>query len=91
MDKRNVTLSLSKAQEKKVREAAGRYGFSAEYFLSRVISDVTRTLLEIPEESLDDYENADEIRASLKSALRDEREGKLLSSLPPSITGSKNI
>jgi len=85
MDKQNVTFSLSKTQGVKVKAAAGRYGFSVEYFLSRVISDATRALLEVPEESLDEYENAEEIRASLKPALRDEKRGKLLRSLPSTL------
>ncbi len=81
MDKNNITLSLSKIQTKKVKEATARYGFSAEYFLSRVIIDATRTLLEIPEESLDEYENPDEIRASLKRALADFRAGRISENL----------
>jgi len=85
MDKHNVTFPLSKTQGVKMKEAAGRYGFSVEYFLSRVISDATRALLEIPEESLEEYENAEEIHASLKSAFRDEERGKLLRSLPSAL------
>jgi len=80
------TLSLPKAQERRIREAAVRFGFSSEGLLRRIVADATQTLLEIPEESLDEYKDSEKIVAAYKNALRDEREGKVLRSLPKSVT-----
>ena len=83
---RQTSLSLPKAQEKRLKEAAIRFGFSPEELLRRIAADATQTLLEIPEESLDEYENPEEIIQSYRNALRDERRGKILHTLPKSIT-----
>lgn len=66
-----------------------RYGFSADELSRRVIADATQMLLDIPEESLDEYENAEEIREALKKAIKDERRGKIYHSLPKSLRAHK--
>ncbi len=81
-----ATLTLPKAQHERLKEAAFRYGFSPEELSRRIIADATSQLLSIPEESLDEYENPDEILNALRLALRAERKGGLLSSLPRSST-----
>ena len=78
--------SLPKTQTERLRRAALRYGFSPDVLMRRIIADTTQALLAIPEESLVEYENAQEIRDALPQALRDEREGRVLRSLPKSIT-----
>ena len=80
------TTSLSKIQNNNLRKAAVRYGFSPDAFIQRIIADATQALLVIPEESLTEYKNAQEIKGALSQALRDEREGKILSALPKSVT-----
>jgi len=83
------TLTLPETQHKRLKEAAFRYGFSPEELSRRIIADATRELLSIPEESLDEYDNPDEILDALRKALRAERQGKVLSSLPRSPTRRK--
>ena len=78
--------SLPKAQIARLRKAALRYGFSPDELMRRIIADATQTLLAIPEESLDEYENSEEIKKSFYRALRDERKDKILRTLPKSIT-----
>ena len=80
-----ITLSLPKIQEKKLTKVAQRYGFSVEHFLSRIVIDATRMLLDIPEESLDEYEHPERIKKNFRKAMQAQREGKLLSSLPKSL------
>jgi hypothetical protein len=81
-----TSLSLPKAQKKRLKEAAIRFGFSSEELLRRIVTDATQTLLEIPEESLDAYKHPEKIVEAYENALRDERRGKVLRSLPRSIT-----
>ena len=81
--------SLPKTQVARLRKAALRYGFSPDELMRRIIADATQTLLAIPEESLDEYENSEEIRKSFYRALRDEREGKIVHTLPKSITHAR--
>ena len=81
-----TSISLSRAQQQRLKRAAIRFGFSSEALLRRIVADVTQTLLEIPEESLDEYENPEEIMQAYKNALLDERRGKIVRSLPKSIT-----
>lgn len=81
----NLTVSLPKKEEELLKSAALRYGFSPDELSRRIIAEATRALLEIPEESLDEYENAEEIRNAFRVALRDERSGTLRRSLPRSL------
>ena len=81
-----TSLSLPKAQERQLKEAAVRFGFSLEGLLRRIVADATKMLLETPEESLDEYKHPEEIVQAYKNALRDERNGKILHSLPKSLT-----
>ena len=80
------TTPLSKIQNNNLRKAAVRYGFSPDAFIQRIIADATQALLAIPEESLAEYKNAKEIKDALPQALRDERAGKILRTLPKSVT-----
>ena len=81
------TIPLPKEQKKRLKTAALRYGFSAEELSRRIIADATNMLLGIPEESLNEYDNANEIRRALTKAFRDERAGKVLRSLPKRLRG----
>ena len=73
----------------RLRKAALRYGFSPNELMRRIIADATHTLLKIPEESLDEYENPEEITAALQNALRAERDGMILHTLPRSIAHAR--
>jgi len=81
-----TSISLPKAQEKRLKEAAIRFGFSSEGLLRRIVADATKMMLETPEKSLDEYEHPEEIVQAYKNALRDERNGKILRSPPKSLT-----
>lgn len=78
-------VSLPKTQAERLQKAALRYGFSPDALIRRIVADATQALLAIPEESLNEYENPDEIRDALSQTLRDERAGKILRVLPKSI------
>ena len=82
----NTSLSVSKVQERQLKEAAFRFGFSSEKLLRRIVADETKMMLETPEESLDEYEHPKQIIQAYKNALQDERHGKILRSLPKSLT-----
>ena len=77
-----LTIPLSKKEKERLKSAALRYGFSPDELSRRIIADATQILFEIPEESLDEYDNADEIKESLYGALKDERKGRIFKSLP---------
>ena len=84
-----LPTSLSKTQAERLRKAALRYGFSPDALMRHIIANATEALLAIPEESLSEYENPEEIRNALSKTLRDEREGKILRALPKSITRTR--
>ena len=74
--------SMPKTQVARFRKAALRYGFSPDAFMRRIIDDATQALLAIPEESLSEYENPEEITSALRDSLRDEQEGTMVRTLP---------
>ena len=82
MSKDFLRISLPKGEGERLKITALRFGFSPEEFSRRIIADATRSLLEIPEESLDEYDNASEIREAYRKAIRAERKGRLYHSLP---------
>lgn len=75
------TISLPKTDFKRLQDAAFRYGFSPDEAARRIIAEATKALLQIPEESLDDYDNNEGILKDLKDALIASKKGKLLTSL----------
>lgn len=75
------TINLPKTDFKRLQDAAFRYGFSPDEVARRIIAEATKSLLQIPEESLDDYDNNEGILKDLKDALIASKKGKLLSSL----------
>lgn len=85
----NSVISLPKRESVRFHKVASRYGFSPEALMRRIVADATRAILAIPEETMDTYDNPDEIKRGLRSALRSEREGKLLRDLPASFRRSK--
>ena len=74
--------SMPKIQVARFRKAALRYGFSTDAFMRRIIDDATQALLAIPEESLSEYENPEEITSALRDSLRAEQEGTIVRTLP---------
>lgn len=81
-----ITLSvkLRKAEKERLDRLSVRYGISPNVLSRYIIAEATRELMSIPEESFNEYENADEIQTAFSSALRAERSGELYSSLPRS-------
>lgn len=75
------TISLPQTDFKRLRDVAFRFGFSPDEAARRIIAEATKSLLQIPEESLDDYDNKEEILKDLKDALIASKKGKLLTSL----------
>lgn len=90
MSKNNTSLAirLPKKDEKRLKDAALLYGISSNEMARRVIADATRTLLNIPEESLDEYENKAEIIQAFREGLRDYRRGTILRKLPKRVRSS---
>lgn len=78
----SFSIALPPREEKLLRAAALRYGFSTDELMRRIIAEASQAILQIPEESLDEYENPQQIKRALRSALRAERTGKVLRSLP---------
>ena len=62
------------------------YGFSMEELSRRIIADATDMFLDLPEESLGEYENALEIKKAFRKAVEADKKGSLRASLPRSIT-----
>ena len=81
----SLTIALPKREKERLSQLALLYGLSLDELSRRIIAEATQTLLQIPEESIEEYENADEIRRSLRRALQHERQGKILQELPSSI------
>lgn len=80
-----VTIALPKQKKEQLTRLALRYGLSLEKLSRSVIEEAAKQLLEIPEESLDEYENAEEIKKAYHEALHLYSHGKLIRSLPKSI------
>ena len=80
-----ITIPLPQREKKQLMEAAIHYGISPEELSRVVIAHATKKLLDIPEESLDEYENPEEILKAFQKTVRAGKQGKLLSSLPKSI------
>lgn len=84
-----ASISLPKNQLARFRSAASRYGVSPDAIIRRIVAEATRAILAIPEETLDEYKNPQEIRRALQSAIREDKKGKLLRVLPASLHGSR--
>ena len=80
-----LTITLPRKDELQVREVSIAYGISPEELSRIVISRATQNLLDIPEESLDEYNDPGKIVKAYKNAVRDIKKGDLVSSLPKSI------
>ena len=80
-----ITIPIPQREKKQLMEAAIHYGISPEELSRIVIAKATRNLLDIPEESLEEYEHPEEILKAYTKAVRAGKQGKLLASLPKSI------
>ena len=69
------TLSVPLPQKEKERlsRLAMQYGLSLAEFSRHILTQIAS---DIPEESFDDYENPEELRASYRRAVRDWRAGR---------------
>lgn len=70
----SISISLPKEKRERLTRLALRYGLSLPEFSRRILEEVSS---DIPEESLSDYENPKELKASVNRALRDWRVGKV--------------
>lgn len=84
-----ASISLPKNQLMRFRSAAVRFGMSPDILIRKIVAEATRVILAIPEETLDEYENPQEIRRALQSAIRAEKRGALLRALPAALRGSR--
>lgn len=84
-----ASISLPKNQLARFRSAASRYGVSPDTLIRRIVAEATRVILAIPEETLDEYENRQEIRRALRSAIRADKKGVLLRTLPAAFRGRR--
>ena len=72
--KSSFSIVLPKREQERLSRLALRYGLSLPEFSRRILGEITS---DIPEESFDDYENPQELRASFSRALRDWRAGRV--------------
>ena len=79
-----ISINLPKKEKERLSRLALRYGLSFRDISRYIIAQATDALLSIPEESLEEYENADEIRRAFRNALEAQRKGKLRRTLPRS-------
>lgn len=80
-----ASISLPKNQLVRLRSAASRYGVSPDVLIRRIVAEATRVILAIPEETLDEYDNSQEIRRALQSAIRADKKGGLIHTLPAAL------
>lgn len=73
-----VTIPMPAKEIDRLNRLALRYGFSLEELAVRVLRELSSTT---PAESIEDYKNPRELRASLNRALRDYRSGRVSNSL----------
>lgn len=69
-----IIIELPKRTKDRLTRFALRYGFSLPEFSRRIFEELST---EFPEESLEDYQNAKQLRASLRRAVRDWRVGRV--------------
>lgn len=84
-----ASISLSKNEFTRFRSAASRYGVSPDALIRRIVTEATRSILAIPEETPDEYENPQEIRRALQSAIRADKKGGLFRALPAALRNSR--
>ncbi len=78
----SISINLHKKEAQRLRDAALLYGISADELSRRVIANALRALMTIPEESLDEYKNKDEILNAFREGLRDYHRGAIVRKLP---------
>ena len=72
----SLAIKLNKKEHKRLQELAFSYGFSIDKLVRHILASVTQTLMDIPKESLNEYDNPEEIKRDFKNALREYRAGK---------------
>lgn len=84
-----ASISLPKNQLTRFRSAAVRYGISPDALIRKIVAEATRVILTTPEETLDEYDNPQEVRRALQSAIRADKKGGLLRTLPATLRSSR--
>ena len=85
MNKILSSIKINSKEHSKLKDASLKLGLSVDELVSLIINHVVERIIEIPEENLNDYKNAAEIEKLYQKALKDDKNGKLLDSLPDSI------
>ena len=75
------TINLPKTDLKRLQRVAVSFGIPTDEIIAHILSDAAKFLASIPEESIDEYDNKEEILTSLDEALKDAKAGRLLSKL----------
>ena len=78
MDMSALTINLPKKDREHLEHLALQYGLSLPEFSRKVLSELSSN---IPEESFDDYEHPDRLKASYRRALKDWKIGHVSSKL----------
>ena len=73
-----INIKLKKSEKEKLDRIAMRYSLALPELARRILNGV-REELEL--EYFEDYENSDELKKSLKNALRDYKRGDILTKL----------
>ena len=84
-----ASIPVSKNELMRVRSAASRYGVSPDALIRRIVAEATHAILAVPEETPEEYENAQEIMRAMRSAVRAGKKGTLLRVLPATLRVSR--
>lgn len=69
-----ISVSLPKRERERLQRLALQYGLSLSEFSRRILERISS---EIPQESFDDYNDPQELKASFGRAMRDWRTGRV--------------
>ena len=86
---KTASIPVSKNELMRFRSAASRYGVSPDALIRRIVAEATHAILAVPEETPEEYENAQEIMRAMRSAVRAGKKGTLLRVLPATLRVSR--
>jgi hypothetical protein len=76
------TITLPPVEAKRLKRAAFSFGITPDDLVRHIAVKTSRDILSIPEEDIDEYDDPKEIIDNLKEAINDERNGRIVRTLP---------
>jgi hypothetical protein len=74
----NLTINLNKQEEQRLSRLALSYGLSLPELFHKILNELENS---IPTENLEDYDQPRALKISLNKAMKDIKEGRILTSL----------